>query len=190
MTRKKLFALGKTQKDAVHDLAQHAIGETGLHVLIGDCSFDAQLSCSQGDGTGSVTANSQTIECFKGSENNEFDVIWPGGTLKIMDSKGKPISKIARIPGTPNLKVGQTALLYLWRKDPTDYFTILSWENGVNPIKWDERAKDFRLEFASPSGLPKRTRASRSKLASTQAPTLSEFKQKVRATLSRPQIRR
>jgi len=137
-----------------------------------------------------VTANSQTIECFKGSENNEFDVIWPGGTLKIMDSKGKPISKIARIPGTPNLKVGQTALLYLWRKDPTDYFTILSWENGVNPIKWDERAKDFRLEFASPSGLPKRTRASRSKLASTQAPTLSEFKQKVRATLSRPQIRR
>lgn len=132
-------------------------------------------------------ANSQTIDCFKGNPDDEFDIVWPGGILKSVDSKGKAVSQITRIPGTPNLKVGQNLLLYLWKKEAGDLYTILSWENGINPLQWDQKLKDYKLKYPLISGQAKNATKSHTKSAAmkTPPPTLTEFKKKVSDTLNK-----
>jgi hypothetical protein len=66
------------------------------------------------------------LECFLDPTDKAFDVVWPGGSL---DG-----SKTTRVMDTPDLQVGSRAVLYLWRRKPTDDFGVVSWRHGVIPL--------------------------------------------------------
>lgn len=145
-------------------------------------------------------AHVKTMECYKGPEAESFDVVWPGGQIEAKDKKGKTITRIASVPGTPQLKKGDRALLYLWRKNPTDAYTVHSWSQGVIPLEFNRERNEYRLsrplmmgsyrEQENSAHAPSRS-ASRSFGQSTKVSkeaekvNLSDFGSKVRGALER-----
>jgi hypothetical protein len=82
-----------------------------------------------------TTAKVKSFQCWKGEKGTDL-VRWPGGTVN---------GKKTYVPSTPNLKVGQKAVLYLWKASPRDFFSINSWARGVELIEWDAKADDYIL---------------------------------------------
>lgn len=142
-----------------------------------------------------IKQNDETISCFKGSEPERFDIVWPGGRLTIMDKDGKPKSEISRVIGTPNLKKGESYVLYLWRRNPADVPTVLSWMEGVNPLQFDQASREFKLVSRRSSGESlgrtaqggRETKSVRSRASTPDSKmNLSDFRQKVQRTLRQP----
>ncbi|MDB5038491.1 MAG: hypothetical protein JWQ35_2019 [Bacteriovoracaceae bacterium] len=128
------------------------------------------------------------IECFKGGDSKDFDVIWPGGVFESVDKEGKTVSTKTFVPGTPNLKVDQTAVLYLYRTTPSEPFVVHSWINGVMNLEWDAAEKQYVIQSQQASHEPTlpanggHFKAQTNTLSS--AKTLKSFGEKVKQVLS------
>jgi hypothetical protein len=125
-------------------------------------------------------ATVEPLECFKDSTNQNFEVVWPGGTLHTKDAQGKPLLRRSLIPGTPQLKLNETYLLYLWRSNPQGPFTVHGWTQGVVDLSWDSKTKSY-LMGAEAKGLQKRKL--RAQTATQELPTLKGFREKVNRVL-------
>lgn len=120
------------------------------------------------------------LECFKGNLKKEFFVKWPGGSYK-QDGKIYHVS----VPGTPHLKKGSLAILYLWRSSELDDFTVLSWTNGVVPLT---RTATNELVISKGGVTPKSVSAKDSKTSkkntSSSYESLTNYRKRVEQILN------
>ena len=126
-----------------------------------------------------TAAEVKPIECFKDPTSKNFKVIWPGGMA--LDDNGKETQNKVIVPGTPDLTVGQKAVLYLWRESPNSDFVVHSWINGVTNIEWSDSEKDYILKNRADDRPRKNLKASR--VSGPSDRTLKGFRAKVHAVL-------
>lgn len=118
------------------------------------------------------------IECFKDPTSEDFDIQWPGGSL-VTYKDGQKVQLKTNVPGTPQFQPGQNFLLYLWRSDPSQTFTVYSWVQGVEPLEFDSKSKEFVLKRS----MMRKPKGSQRDLKATQPQTLKSFGSKVKQVL-------
>ena len=117
-------------------------------------------------------AKVQPIECFKGQAKTPLEVVWPGG----VDSEGHQ----TRVIGTPNLKVGEEVILFLWRKSAGYPFGIHSWTAGIIPIYWNKITQRYELKNRPP--LPGSLKKENKK---EEGETFDDFRKRVKSALAK-----
>lgn len=129
-------------------------------------------------------ARVQPIECYKGGSPDPFVVKWPGGVYRQGEKTYKTV-----VAGTPHLQKGESVVLYLWRSNPQDDFTVLSWVNGVIPLEKDPVSNKLAIRkasthsFESKSKDSKKASSKKTDLKPNSFTSLQTFKEKVQGVL-------
>lgn len=96
--------------------------------------------------------------CLKEVTEEEMTVIYPGGSIPQKNKNGKTSYRKTYVPGTPQLQANQEVLLFLVHNSDSKTFSVLTWEQGQTPLRWDSQAKDYALErplhVESPAEIP------------------------------------
>lgn len=125
-------------------------------------------------------ATAQTLEpCYVKGTQGPIELIWPGGTFKD-NAAGKTLR--TTVPGAPQLKIGQTSVLFLERKAASGPFIIHSWQEGIVGL---ERKKSSQQFIVSPRDARKfGPAAEREKKSVLKEESLDAFRQRIQTVRS------
>ncbi len=143
------------------------------------------LKTQQANGIISTVGRVRPIDCFKNPTQSDFDIVWPGGSFEKKDSSGKSIRYKTSVPGTPDLKINQTAVLYLSKSKNADTYMVYGWTQGVTPIFWDQDSQQYLL--GKPQSSAKRQKSNTTEMSrdlkAEQSQSLDQFREHIESVL-------